>query len=450
MEVISDITSSSRSNQCDLIISGRIVNTKNLDPIPDAVISGEQFSAITDENGEFSVSISLIEDRVTDVITVKKEGFLVKEFKAFFGSVAQLNTCPDITNISWDIAISEQQEGVWVGPKDGAWYKIMDTVATRCLNDEGIEEVFLITNIYSLDIRRGAFDEPRKVIVSLDHSRATGPGLPSELKDFVIVSFNVEVLGGSDGLQSIASSSNEEVFLLPLDIRFQLPSAFNPYDFSSIDLGDLEIDTRPLTIDGEGNLVYFQTADGTHCIGFTPLLSDVIQPVLEALQNGATLEEINMVITEGLTTVGVVGNGSGVTEVISDIESNGRIANKESFSNCDCSNPVSQNFSATLDGVEDLYIMFPPSATIAQKVEAVTVVRDLIGISGDENQAVSINFDLDKCSTVTVCSQEIIRTASGTVNGFPFTYRGTDRLETTVEEESDCPTTTPCHQGCPG
>ena len=205
-------------------------------------------------------------------------------------------------------------------------------------------------------------------------------------------------------------------------------------------------------MDGAGNIVYLQSASGTHSIVFSPVLLEVVQPALQALQNGASLEEINMIIAEGLTTVGESGNGlgGGSTEVTSDTESNGRIANKESFSNCECGNPVTRNFSASLLGVEDLDITFPPFATDTERAEATAIVRALLGISGADNQTVSLGVDLDKCSTASaVCSTEILRTATGTVNGFPFTFTGTDRLETTVET-GDCPTTTPCHQGCPG
>jgi len=446
------VTSSSRSSQCDLIISGRIVNTKDLEPIAEAVISGEQFSAVTDENGEFSAAVTLTEDGIVDDITVEKEGFLIKEFRAFLGSVAQLNTCPAVTNISWDIALSESLEGVWVGPTEGAWFKIMDTLATEIIDEEGMLDTLLITNVFTIDIRRGSFDEPRRVTISPDHSRASGPGLPIELQNFVLISFNVDIFDGSNGLQAIASSRNEPVFLKPLDIRFPLPIAIDPDDFSTIGFEDLAIDAEPIALDGNGNIVYFQTDDGTHCIAFDPLLTEVVQPALQALQSGASLEEINQIITDGLTTVGETGNGlgGGVTEIIVDDEANGRIANKATLSNCDCGNPTSQNFAATLEGFENLDINFLPSTTATERAEAVAIVRDLLGLSGAEIQSVSLDVDLDKCSTATVCSQEIVRTVTGTVNGFSFTFEGTDRLETTVVEGGNCPTTTPCHQGCPG
>ena len=38
MEAVLDTTSSSRSSQCELIISGRVVNTKNLEPIAGALV----------------------------------------------------------------------------------------------------------------------------------------------------------------------------------------------------------------------------------------------------------------------------------------------------------------------------------------------------------------------------------------------------------------------------
>ena len=454
MEAVLDTTSSSRSSQCELIISGRVVNTKNLEPIAGALVESSQFTAETDEDGLFSVSITIVEDGVVDDITVRKDDFLVKEFKAFYGSLLTIGTCPAVTNISWDIGLSELKEDVWVGPNEGAWFKIMDTVATEFTNDLGLLDTALITNIYTVDIRRGSFDEFRNVTISPDNSRAVGPGIPIEVSNFVLVHFDIQVSEIANGLQQVASSRGEEVFLKPLDIRFPLPVAVNPDDFGVIDLSDLEIDTDAISLDGQGNIVYFETEDGRHGIVFNPLLLNVVQPALEAIASGATLEEINRIITEGLEGLAETDQGDGIgggsTIVETDVESPGRIANEDKLSNCECGNPASQNYTASLDGFENITINFPADISEAQRALAFTTLRALLGISGEPNQTVELSVTLDKCSTAKVVSQEVVRTVTGTVLGFPFTYTGTDRLETTVDTDHPCPTDTPCHQGCPG
>ncbi len=455
MEAALNTTSSSRSSKCELIISGRVVNTKNLEPIAEARVESSQFVAETDANGEFSVTLTIEEDGLVDDITVRKDDFIVKEFKAFYGSLVTVGSCPAVTNISWDIGLSELKQDVWVGPNDGAWYKVMDTVATQFTNDLGLLDTAFVTNVYTLDIRRGSFDTWKNVIISPDNSRAVGPGIPISPSNFVIVHFDIQVNdgNGTNGLQQVASSRGEEVFLKPLDIRFPLPTAVSPDEFSVIDLSDLGIETDAISLDAQGNIVYFETEAGQYCIVFNPLLLNVVQPALEAIANGASLEEINGLITDGLEALAASGEGNGLgigaTMIDTDVESNGRIANSAFFSNCQCGDPTSQNFSASLDGFENIDISFPSGIEEDQRALAFATLEALLGVSGDPNQSVVLSVDLDKCSTAEVVSQEIVRTVTGTVLGYPFTYSATDRLETTVES-SGCPTDTPCHQGCPG
>ncbi len=447
IEALPDPSSTSRAEQCELIVSGRIVNTKNLEPIAGAIISGEQFTTKTNTNGEFSATLSLAEDDIVDDITVSKEGFLDKKFKAFYGSVVQLNNCPAITNIDWDIALSERQEGVWVGEKEGAWYKIMDTVATRVPNSEGIEETVLFTNVYTVDIQRGSFDEWRNVVISPNHSRAMGPGLPIEVSNFVLVHFDIEVLWGSNGVvQQSASSRGEDLFLKPLEITFPLPEAFGGEDLGKIDLEDLGIEQTGFPTDHNGDIIYFETEDGQHCIAFNPLLAEVIQPALEAIQREASLEEINKIITDGLASVG--GQGIGATEITLDEKRDGRLAGSAQLYNCNCGNPNLRSYTADLDGFEQLDIRFPSSVSDLERIETINTLRTLLGVSGTGDQAVDLTVSVDKCSTAQINSKEIVRRVKGKVRGYSFVYQATDRLETTVEVGA-CPTTTPCHQGCP-
>ena len=248
--------------------------------------------------------------------------------------------------------------------------------------------------------------------------------------------------------------SNNVEFLKPLDIRFPIPTAFaaNADDFEAIDLQDLGIDFDAITLDSDGNIVYLETRGGRHAIGFGPVIETVIIPVLEAIINGATLEEINQTVTEGLETLAENGTGNGIgggtTMIDTDEESLGRIANQVTLSNCNCGNPITQDFAASLEGIENIDISFPIDVTENDRALALITLRALLGLSNDVNQSVSLSVPLDKCSTAVVTSQEVIRTVTGTILGFPFTYTGTDRLETTVVVEQ-CPITTPCHQGCP-
>jgi len=443
LEALPNAISSSRADKCALTVGGRIVNTKNLEPIVGVEISGETFSAITDENGEFSVELELLEDDIIDDIIVSKEGFLNKEFKAYLSSVAPLATCPIVTNINWDIAISERKQEVFVGPRDGAWYKIMDTVATRIGE---LDSTILLTRIFTIDIRRGALENPSRVVISPDNSRAAGSGIPPDNRSLLIEKFAIEVNGNN--FAGGASSRNTIEFAKALDIRWLPPMAFDPATSTSIDLGDLGISEEEIFLDGNGNVVFLVSEDGDQAIGELLTVTEVVVPLVEAIEMEEPLEEIEEEFVENLEVVSVA-SGEGVTAITSDVESNGRIANQASFSNCECGDLTAVNYTAQLTGTESINIDFSAGATDAEQAEAQERLRTIVGANGGGDESVDITVTLDKCQTTTVTSQEIIRTVTGTVLGFPFTFEGTDRLETT-EAPGDCPTDTPCHQGCPG
>ena len=444
-DLLPNVTSSDRAEECELIISGRIVNTKNLAPIEGAMVKGTLFEAETDENGEFSVSLSLTEDDIIDDISVTKEGFLIKEFKAYLGSVVQLKTCPLVTNISWDIALSERQEGVWVGPKDGAWYKVMDTVATQITNNDGLIDTVLIARTYTIDVRRGSLDDWAQVFVSPDNSGAVGPGIPSEIRAFLVELLRIEVNPDLTN-SSNTSSSNAFVFDKPLDIRWTIDDIIDPETLTSIDLENLGIQDTEISINSDGEFVFLTTQAGLQAIGGMLFIENIVIPVLEAIQNGEPIEPIEAALLDGLEAIGNLdGNPTGI---FTDTESNGRIANQSTLSNCECGNPVIQSFSAELEGFENIIITSPP-ITPEQAQQAFNLIRTLVGASANQDQSVSVNISLDKCQSKVVTSQEIVRTVTGVVMGYPFTYQATDRLETT-EISTDCPTTSTCHQGCPG
>ena len=444
LEALPDAISSSRADKCALTIGGRVVNTKNLAPIAGVEVSGETFSATTDENGEFSVELELDTDGVIDDITVSNDGFLNKEFKAYLSSVAPLATCPLITNIHWDIAISERKQIVSVGPKDGAWYKIMDTVATR-LGE--MDSIILLTKLFNVDIRRGALEDPSRVAVSPDNGRAAGPGIPPDNRNLLYEKFAIEV-NSSDFLLGAASSRNSLEFLKAIDIRWMPPVAIDPATATTIDLEDLGIQEEELFLDADGNLVFLVSEDGSQAIGEIMIVEEVVVPLEEAIEMEEPIEEIEEEFVENLEEA-TEASGEGATAITSDVESNGRLANQQTLSNCGCGDATLANYAAQLTGVESSNIDFPAGTSAAEMAEATARLQTIVGANGGGDESVSLSIALDKCQTKTVTSQEIIRTVSGTVLGFPFTFEGTDRLETT-EAISDCPTDTPCHQGCPG
>ena len=332
-DVLPNIASSERADECELIINGRIVNTKNLVPIEGAKIEGEQFEAMTDENGEFRVSLSLTEDGIIDDIKVTKKGFLIKEFKAYLGSVAQLETCPLVTNISWDIALSERKEGVFVGPSDGAWYKVMDTVATQITTNDGISDTIFVPRTYVIDVRRGSLDEWGHVFVSPDNSRAIGPGIPSEIRVFLVDLFRIEVNPDLNNFLS-ASSRNTLTFNKPIDIRWLAEDGLDPNTLASIDLEDLGFDEEEITINAEGELVFLVDEDGLQGIGKIPFIEEIVIPVIQAILEEQPIELIEAALLDGLAAVGEL-DIENRTVIFTDTDSEGRIANQQTLSNCE-------------------------------------------------------------------------------------------------------------------
>jgi hypothetical protein len=445
ISVLSDAASDSRAEECAVILKGRVVNTKNLQPIAGAEVSSDRFSAKTNANGEFEVSLNFKEDGIIDDVEVRKDGFLVKGFKAYFGSLVKIGSCPLVTNISWNVALSEKQEGVWVGPKEGAWYKIMDTVATEVTNEAGMSEINLRTNMFVVDIRRGSLDDWGRVHVSPNHSTAIGPGIPTEPRSFLFELFQIDVFQQGDGLLS-ASSRNSLVFNFPIDIRWIPTVTVDVNGLGTIDLEDLGLNEEQVQLGPNGEIIFLTDENGSQGLGNAPVIEEVIEPVIRAIQEEKSIEEINQTLQEGLEEVG--NQGGNTTQIITDVESAGRIANSQTLTHCGCPDgPTVVGYTAQLNGTEELIINFPANTSEADRAAATSAAIALIGTSGDPNQNVSINVNLGICEAKQVTSQEIVRTVTGVVNGFSFTYSATDRLETN-ESDLGCATSTPCHQGC--
>ena len=320
----------------------------------------------------------------------------------------------------------------------------MDTVATR-LGE--MDSIILLTKLFVIDIRRGALLNPSRVAISPDNGRATGPGIPPDNRNLLFEKFAIEV-NGSNFLNGTASSRNSIEFEKALDIRWMPPIAINPETAITIDLEDLGIKEGEVSLDGSGNIVLLISEDGSQAVGELRVVEEVVVPLEEAIVMEKPLEEIDAEFVENLEEVAEFA-GAGETTIASDVESNGRLINQQTFSNCDCSDPTLTTFTTQFTRAESINIDFPANATNAEISSATARLQTIVGTNGEGDESVSLSIALDNCQSKTVTSQEIVRTVTGTVLGFPFSYEGTDRLETT-ETISDCPTTSPCHQGCPG
>ncbi len=437
IELIPDLTSSSRVGSCDLVISGRVMDTKNLQPIKGAAIHSTLFSAKTDQDGNFRVelAISVIDDPA--FITISKSGYLSQTVPIFYDAVLGLNDCPDITNIDWKIGLSAKQECVRVGKDEGAWYKIMDTVASEIVNEFGVLDTIYSANLYEVDVRRKSLEEYANLCISPDNSFAYGPGILVNHNLFRVASFVIE-----DG----DNPENELNFLKAVEILF---INANPDDYPrGKKLPVLDLDQ--LTIDAIGSAFVFSNTkirlnfkrSGNIFIGNDPDFLKLCLELLEALRE-KDKEAIRPIIER------IINNPERTTRIGDRELKVGAIVKEEIFSNCDCSQPNQGVYDIDYDGTEILNINFPAGTSNAIQTQAIIKLRTLLGDSGKSSLQANLKVNLDKCTQATVISRPIFECVSGVIDGFSFTYEAIEKLETIINKDS-CPTDTGCHQGCTG
>ena len=389
IDLIPDLASSSRVGSCDLVISGRVMDTKNLQPIGGAAVHSTLFSAETDDDGNFrvEVAISVIDDPA--FITISKYGYLSQTVPIFYDAVLDLNDCPDITNIDWKIGLSAKQECVIVGKDEGAWYKIMDTVASEIVNEFGLLDTIYSTNIYEVDVRRRSLEEYANLCVSPDNSFAYGPGILINHSLFRVASFVIED----------ANNPGAELnFLKSVEIIF---GNTNPNCPRGKKLPVLDLDQ--LTIDQIGEAFVFSDTkvrlrlkkSGNTFIGNDPDFLRLCQELLEAMR--LKDKEIIFPIIER-----IVNNPNVPTRIENRELKVGAIVKEEVFSNCDCSQPNQGVYNIDYDGTETLRINFPSGTSNAVRTQAIIKLRTLLGDSGKSSLQANLKVNLDKCTQAIV------------------------------------------------
>lgn len=436
IDLIPDLTSRSRIGNCDLVISGRVMDTKNLQPIRGAAIHSSLFSVETDNDGNFRVELAISRIQDPDFITISKNGYLSQTVPIFYDTVLDLNDCPDITNIDWKIGLSEKRECVVVGKDEGAWFKIMDTVATEIVNELGILDTFYSATIYEADVRRKSLDEYANLCISPDNSFAYGPGILIHHSLFRAANFIVED----------ANNPGVELnFLKPVEIIFINE---NPNYSPGTRIPVLDLDKFTIDEIGQALIVYNNrlrlkfNKSGNIFLGIDPEAIRLCQELLEALER-RDIETIRRLIEE------IVNDPDGPTRIENREIKIGDIIKEEIFANCDCAQPKQGTYKVEYNGTEALRINFPAGTSAAIQTQVIIKLRTLLADSGKSFLRADLKVNLDKCTQVMVNSRPITQCVSGVIDGFSFTYEAIDKLETIVTQDR-CPTDTGCHQGCTG
>lgn len=436
LDLIPDLASNSRVGSCDLVISGRVVDTKNLQPIRGAAIHSFLFSVVTDKDGNFRIKVPIHAIKAPNLITISKEGYISQTFPVFYSTVLDLNDCPAITNIDWKIGLSARQECVIIGKAEGAWYKIMDTVACEVINEVGILDTTFSTTIYEVDVRRESLEEYVNLCISPDNSFAYGPGIRIHHSLFRVANFVVE---------DADNPKAELDFIKPVEIIFlnTNPNSSIGTRIPVLDLDKLTIDqTGQASIISNNKLRFKFNKSGNIFLGISPEAISLCQEFLEALKE-ENIETIDDLIEE------VVHNLDGPTRIEdSEIKVRG-IVKEEVFSNCECGQPNQRRYGVEYNGIEILRINFQEGTSKVIKNQAIIKLRTLLGDSGESFLQANLEVNLDKCTEVTVNSRPITKCVTGIINGFVFTYEAIEKLETRLSEDK-CSTDTGCHQGCTG
>ena len=434
MTLIPDISSNFRSGNCDLIISGRVVDTKNLQPLKNAILSSDLFVTETDEDGNFRVAVEMSAIQNPDFLVVTRRGYLPQTIPIFYDSVLDLGNCPDITNIDWKISLSKQKKCVLVGKGEGAWFKIMDTVANELVNELGLIDTVYNATIYTVDIRRQSLEEYVNLSISPDNSFAYGPGILVNHNLFRLANFVIEDTD-NPGVQLD--------FLKAVEIIYSNPNPNYTYRtiFPVLDLEHIIIDEIGKASVISGNKILIRlNGSGNVFIGVSSEDIELYRELLEVLRN-RDKERI-------LSIIQIIRNRPNSPSRISIEERKvGNNIKEEIFSNCECGQPEQATYNVQFNGKEQIKINFPAGTSQA---EVTTKIRTMLANSGQSLLKADLKVNLDQCAQVTVISRPITECVTGVVDGFSFTYEATRKLETIIHYSDRCPTDTGCHQGCTG
>lgn len=433
---------------CLIQISGKVLDTRNLAPLPNVQIQSTHFTIETDLNGEFEIALKQRDIEGLDEILVSKEGYLENNFFANYASLIDATNCSEVISLDWEISLSPKQKPQWVDAKGIATFHIMDTIAFAQPIDSGEVEIIREIRDYMVKIKKGTVEEWTNLSISPNNGTAFGAGIVLSEDMFSLVRFVVENKGGISPDRLVTAIPNEMVkFQQPIEISFNTSAGLfeqRNQELPSLDLGNITKNEL-----GKTNLVGNRVktdlfATGNLYIGLKEETTDLMLNMLGIIEEkGREAAEL----IESLFNEFINSSQNENISITSSTPCVGAIVDQQIFSNCDCSEAKVETFKASTRNFANVNIQFPNGTPNNVRRRALNIIRSLYG-GGNGQLKVTYSVFMPKCTNKIITSTEHILKVEGIVLGFPFTYEGLSNLETT-EDILTCPITSACHQGCP-
>lgn len=430
---------------CLLQISGKVLNTKTFEPLPNVQIQSTHFIVDTDQNGEFTVELNQLAINDLDQIQLSKEGYLMNKFFADYNAVINASSCAKVTSFNWELSLSPKQIPQWIGVEGTPEFHIMDTISFAQPLATGEVEILQDTRDYTIKIGKNDLEKWANLSISPNNGTAYGTGIVLSEDLFSLARLVVTEEGGisPDGL--VTTYTNDDVnFQQPIEIAFANPKQlYEKNNLTSLDMVNLTINELGNAALANNQIKINLFSTGNLYIGFNDEVTDLMINVLEAIEKGYETDEAIDALFNNSTATARNNNVS----ISSSISCDGAIVDQQILDNCDCSEAKTERYRARTRNFANINIQFPNGTSNGVRRRAFNMVRSFLG-SGTGQVSVNLVIALPKCTRKRITSTESILKVEGTVLGFPFTYEGLSHLNTT-EELLDCPTTSACHQGCP-
>lgn len=399
-----------REEGCQLTISGNVVSTVDLKGLDEVMLSSSLFSdgIIIDENGEFTIKLSLPDDTNLDVIEIiaSKEGYISNAFFFDLAEVLEMADCSLVTSIEWNIGLTPLQESFGIRTDRITNLTIIDTVAVATFevdaNGDLVETdtVQCITK-YSLQIPKAVAGQSVLLSITPNNNFANGAGIVNDPNS---------AQTGEEGIELVNFhfESTEQIRLNgKIRIRFAPKLSLSSGDIVNLDSSG-------------GYVVSFNSNTG------------VLTLLVEKLEDFSAY------------------NSSASCALNNTMINSNTVVDTETFSNCDCGD--SETFVHVITGNlgEQIDIQFPDDVDSDEQGLILRHLRNKLNIGGagiDMNGANNVSVLVDKCRVVNLTTKSVVRTYVGSILGMPYTYTVTEETKTDTPAV-ECPIDSACHQGC--
>lgn len=396
---------SRNEGECQLMISGNVVSTQDLDGLEDVTIRSDLFTGtiLTDEEGDFMIELTFDEEEVIPEpteVTIEIDGYIPETFTVDLNQILD-GDCLFITQVEWKIGLTPLQDVVGVLSDRPTELVFDDTLAVVDyeFGADGMlipVDTVLSINKYKITIPKATSGNPNLISITPNHNFSNGAGIVND-SDSSGLQLDNFYITGSEGTNLI---------------------------------GNIRIEFIPRLGVNTSSIITLSTDNG-FIIGFSSS-TGMLTILLGELESFRVVDTSRGTFTNPATT--------SVNDTGTD----------EELSNCNCADPSTFGFSESSDVTEQLFIQFSAGLTPIQQDLIIRELQNMSHLGGVDNATtVSESILVDQCEVVILSTGQVTRTVTGQINGTTFTYSVSGEIETTLTSNL-CPTTSACHQGgCP-